>query len=148
MITRVRFGLLFLASLLVSCHDRARGSARVFQWSAPNEHETLASFFVSGDSAALRGLLHADFVVQPPEPDSALQGTAAVDYLVRLAASTSVEDSRFAPMATAPEGPFAFEQGVWYLRTGLRTFRSPYTLRWRNTPEGWKVVLWGWGRFR
>jgi hypothetical protein len=148
LITRERFGLLFLASLLVSCDDRARGSAREFQLSAPNEHQALAGIFVSGDSAALRALLHPDFVVQPPEPDSALQGAAAVDYLVRLAALTSVEDSRFAPMATVSEGPFEFEQGVWYLRTGPRTFRSPYSLRWRNTPEGVKVVLWRWGRFR
>lgn len=140
--------IVFLAALLAACQDRADRSARVSGWIAPGEHETLAGSFVDGDSAGLRRLLHADFLVQPPEPDSALQGTLAVDYLLQLATSTSVDESRLVPMTITPEGPFAFEQGFWHLRIGGHELRSPYTLRWRDTPEGWKVVLWRWGPFR
>jgi Domain of unknown function (DUF4440) len=108
----------------------------------------LAGSFVSGDSAALSALLHADLLVQPPSPDSALQGAAARSYLLALAANTKVGESRLHPHMVVPEGPFAFEQGLWELRVGDRRLRSPYVLRWRMTPGGWRVVLWRWERFR
>ncbi len=115
---------------------------------AHEEHAVLAGSFVTGDSVALATLLHADFVVQPPTPDSARQGAAARSYLLQLAANTKVTESRLHPQIVVPEGPFALEEGTWELRVGDRQYRSPYMLRWRTTPSGWRVVLWRWGRFR
>jgi hypothetical protein len=112
------------------------------------EHARLGSSFVSGDSAGLRRLLHSDLIVQPPSPDSAQQGEAAIEYVLRLAAESSLAESRLAPQLVVPEGPFAFEQGVWVVRSGSRVLRSPYTIRWRAAPYGWQVVLWRWGAFR
>lgn len=57
-------------------------------------------------------------------------------------------DARFWPHAATSEGPFVFEQGIWLLRSGNEQLQGPYTLRWRRTPEGWKVTLWRWSRFR
>jgi hypothetical protein len=139
---------LLVGLLLPACREQAPDSAPAAGWISPAEHETLAGSFVSGDSAALRSLLHPDFIVQPPQPDSAAQGESAITYLLGLAAATTVDDSRLEPRALVPEGPFAFEQGVWHLRMGDRRLRSPYALRWRNTADGWKVVLWRWGPFR
>jgi len=139
---------LFLGVPLLACREQVRDSPRATGWIQPGEHETLAGSFVSRDSAALRRLLNPDFVVQPPPPDSAQQGESAIAYLLGLAAATSVDESRLEPRALVPEGPFAFEQGVWHLRMGDRRLRSPYALRWRSTPDGWKVVLWRWGPFR
>jgi hypothetical protein len=112
------------------------------------EHAALGSSFVSGDSAMLRRLLHSDLIVQPPAPDSAQQGDAAIEYLLELAAQTRVAESRLEPHAVVPEGSFAFEQGIWLLKSGDRVLRSPYALRWRAAPEGWQVVLWRWEAFR
>jgi hypothetical protein len=112
------------------------------------EHTVLAASFVSNDSGALRRMLDSQLIVQPPSPDSAQRGAAAIDYLLGLAAETSVSESRLEPWQVAPEGPFVFEQGTWMLRDGDRTLRAPYMLRWRATPEGWRVVLWRWGPFR
>jgi Domain of unknown function (DUF4440) len=112
------------------------------------EHAALAGSFVSGDSVALSALLHADMLVQPPSPDSARQGAAARAYLLDLAANTKAVESRLHPQMVVPEGPFAFEQGIWVLRLRDRQYRSSYVLRWRATPAGWRVVLWRWGRFR
>jgi hypothetical protein len=137
-----------IAASLPACRERASRPVHVTDWIAPGEHETLAGSFVNGDSAALRRLLHGNFVVQPPEPDSAKQGHAAIAYLLGLAAGTTVDGSRLEPRALVPEGSFALEHGVWHLRMGDRVLRSPYTLRWRNTADGWKVVLWRWGLFR
>jgi hypothetical protein len=81
-------------------------------------------------------------------PDSAQQGAAAIEYLLGLAAGTSVSESRLEPQLAVPEGPFVFEQGVWVLRNGNRVLHAPYALRWRATAEGWRVVLWRWGAFR
>ena len=86
--------------------------------------------------------------MQPPKPDSARQGAAAIAYLLGLAAHTSVAESRLEPQTVTPEGTFVFEQGYWRLRTGDRTLRAPYTLRWRRSATGWQVVLWRWGAFR
>ena len=42
----------------------------------------LGASFLGGSASGLRPLLHADLIGQPPEPDSAHRGAAAVDYLV------------------------------------------------------------------
>jgi hypothetical protein len=112
------------------------------------EHVALGASFVSNDSAALRRLLDSKLIVQPPLPDSARQGTAAIDYLLGLAAGTSVAESRLVPRQVVAEGPFIFEQGAWEMRHPNGMVRAPYTLRWRATPAGWRVVLWRWGAFR
>ena len=135
---------------MLACSERIRPvPARHARPDEPvSEHAALAASFVSNDSASLRRLLHPDLVVQPPEPDSARQGAAAIEYLLSLAAHTSVKESRLFPQVDTPEGPFVFEQGFWRLRTGDRTLHAPYTLRWRGSSEGWKVVLLRWGQFR
>jgi hypothetical protein len=133
----------------LGCKDQSQPLPRQGSPDQPmGEHTVLAASFVSNDSAALRRLLDSQLIVQPPSPDSAQRGAAAVDYLLGLAAETSVSESRLEPRQLAPEGPFLFEQGTWLLRDGDRTLRAPYTLRWRATPEGWRVVLWRWGPFR
>jgi hypothetical protein len=136
------------ATLMTGCRDSPRTPARAFNWIAPGDHQALATSFVHPDSASLLRLLHPDFVVQPPAPDSALQGAAAIAYVLQLAASTSVDESRLVPMTITPEGPFAFERGFWQMRVGGRALRALYALRWRNTDDGWKVVLWRWEAFR
>jgi hypothetical protein len=138
--------LLLLA--LVGCRQDARNPASTYQDVPPEEHELLAGSFVSGDSALLRRVLHDDVLVQPPTPDSALQGSAARSYLLELAANTRALESRLHPRMIKPEGPFALEQGLWELRVGDRRLHSPYILRWRLTPAGWRVILWRWERFR
>jgi hypothetical protein len=115
---------------------------------SPEEHAVLAGSFVSGDTAELAALLDERLVVQPPSPDTALRGTPARRYLLRLAANTSVAESRFHPEVIQPEGSFAYEQGLWELHTGGNRLLSRYVLRWRKTPVGWRVVLWRWGPFR
>jgi Domain of unknown function (DUF4440) len=112
------------------------------------EHVTLGASFVSGDSAALRRLLHPDVIVQPPAPDSARQGAGAIAYLLELAVHSEVTESRLEPRSVIPEGPFALERGTWLLGSGDRLLQSPYMLRWRTGDDGWRVVLWRWGRFR
>ena len=132
----------------LACGERSRPLPQGFADVPMEEHTALGTSFVSGDSAALRRLLHSDLIVQPPVPDSAQQGDAAIEYLLELAAQTAVAESRLEPHAVVPEGPFVFEQGTWLLMSGDRVLRSPYTLRWRAAPEGWQVVLWRWGAFR
>ena len=132
----------------LACSDQIPQNARSFGDQPTEEHAALGASFVSGDSATLRRLLYADLIVQPPAPDSARRGDAAIAYLLALAAQTRLLESRLEPRAVAPEGPFVFEQGTWLVGTGDRRLRSRYTLRWRATPEGWRVVLWRWDRFR
>jgi hypothetical protein len=132
----------------LGCTDQNRLPPRGFPDRPMEEHTALGASFVSNDSMALRRLLHADLIVQPPLPDSAQQGAAAIEYLLGLAAQTSVSESRLVPQAVVPEGPFVFEQGAWVLRSGNRMLRAPYTLRWRATAEGWRAILWRWGAFR
>jgi hypothetical protein len=118
---------------------------------APELHQarvSLAASFVGGRAAGLRRLLHSDLIVQPPEPDSALRGFAAADYLVELARGTAVSRSVLAPRSLSREGGFLLERGGWHLEAGDRTFASRYTIRWRESPAGWKVVLWRWTRFQ
>lgn len=139
------FALVLLA--LVGCESRESAPGLVS--SGPDqERVTLGASFVGGDTSRLRGLLHSDLVVQPPAPDSALGGTAAIQYLLRLAANTSVAESRLRTGALAREGSFLFEQGLWLLREGDQALQAGYTLRWRETPDGWQVVLWRWNPFR
>lgn len=75
-------------------------------------------------------------------------GPAAADYLVALARGTAVTRSVLAPRSLSREGVFLLERGGWHLEAGDRTFASRYTIRWRDSPAGWKVVLWRWTRFR
>ncbi len=114
------------------------------------ERAALAASFVGGggDLGAFERLLHDSLIVQPPAPDSAVQGADAIRYLTDLAAQTKTAESRLTPAALTPEGPFVFEQGTWMLRAGERLLHGQYTMRWRMTPHGWKVVLWRWSRFR
>ena len=128
--------------------DQGRLHAQGPTGAPPGERAALSATFVSNDSAALRRLLDPQLIVQPPSPDTARAGAGAVEYLLGLAAATSVSDSRLEPHASVPEGPFVFEQGAWLLRTGNRLLRAPYSLRWRVTPEGRRVVLLRWGVFR
>jgi hypothetical protein len=134
--------------ILVACAEREIPPYHGIADRPMEEHTALGASFVSGDSAALRRLLHADLIVQPPFPDSAQRGEAAVEYLLKLAAETAVAEFRLEPQMVVPEGPFAFEQGIWLLRSGNRVLQSPYTIRWRAVPYGWQVVLWRWGAFR
>lgn len=108
----------------------------------------LAASFIGGQAGALRSLLHADLIVQPPKPDSALRGPAAADYLEGLARQSDLTRSELAPTAMSREGEFLLERGTWFLEAGQHTFRSRYTLRWRESPAGWKVTLWRWTLFR
>jgi hypothetical protein len=132
----------------LACKDQSRLPPQGFEDGPMEEHTALGASFVSNDSASLRRLLDSQLIVQPPLPDSAQQGAAAIEYLLGLAAQTSVSESRLEPQIAVPEGPFVFERGAWALRTGDRMLRAPYTLRWRATAEGWRVVLWRWGAFR
>lgn len=133
------------ATVTVGCQGPVRVSVR-----DPGEmpRAALAASFVNHDSAGLRRLLHADLLVQPPSPDSVLQGSRAVEYLTRLAVHTSVDDSHLQPAVVTPEGPFTFEQGIWQMGMGTRLLQGHYVLRWRMMPDGWKVVLWRWSAFR
>jgi ketosteroid isomerase-like protein len=92
--------------------------------------------------------LHQDLIVQPPEPDTALGGEAAAEYLEGLARESKVAASELLPVSLSREGGFLLERGGWHLRSGDHTLASRYTLRWRQTPAGWKVVLWRWTLFR
>lgn len=137
-----------LGACLLACHEKPHASPAISTDLAMEEHATLAGSFVSGDTAALDLMLHPDLVVQPPSPDSARRGASARAYLQGLAANTRVSESRLQPQSVNQEGSFAFEQGTWELSSGGRVLRSPYVLRWRSTPDGWRVVLWRWGRFQ
>jgi hypothetical protein len=133
---------------VLACQEKPPASHQTPAHQPMEEHAVLAGSFVSGDSAALDFLLHPELVVQPPSPDSARRGAAAKAYLRGLAVNTQVSESRLQPQSLNQEGPFAFEQGIWELHSGGRVLRSPYALRWRSTPAGWRVVLWRWGRFQ
>lgn len=132
----------------LACREQSRLPPPGFEDRPMEEHTALGASFVSNDSAALRRLLDSHLIVQPPLPDSAKQGPPAIEYLLGLAAGTLVSESRLEPQLAVPEGPFVFEQGVWVLRNGNRMLSAPYTLRWRASAEGWRVVLWRWGAFR
>jgi hypothetical protein len=107
----------------------------------------LAASFVGGEAKGLRRLLHADLIVQPPEPDTSLRAEAAADYLERLARGTVVRRSELLPADISREGSFLLERGTWVLESGRR-YQSRYMIRWTEAATGWKVVLWRWSRFR
>jgi hypothetical protein len=110
--------------------------------------EALGASFVGRRAGGPRALMDPDPIVQPPKPDSALRGDAAVDYLERLARESDLARSELTPTDLSREGGFLLERGTWFLEAEERTLRSRYTIRWRETPAGWKVVLWRWTPFR
>lgn len=112
------------------------------------ERVALGASFTGQGPGDLPALLHADVIVQPPEPDSARRGSEAAAYLARLASHTAVTESRLEPSAAVREGVFLFEQGTWLMRSGDLWLRSRYALRWRRAGDGWQVVLWRWTLFR
>lgn len=139
--------------VLAGCSDSGESGRRYTSpagrpLSPHHERTALAASFVSHRSEALGRLLHDSVIVQPPSPDSARQGAAAIRYVTDLATHTQVTESRLTPSAMTAEGPFVFEQGTWVLRVGDRPLTGHYTLRWRQTPAGWKVVLWRWSAFK
>lgn len=112
------------------------------------ERVALGASFVGGRATGLRELMHTDLIVQPPAPDTALRGQAAVEYMEGLARESRVARSELLPVSVSPEGDFLLERGGWHLATDDRTFASRYLIRWRKSPAGWKVVLWRWTLFR
>ena len=86
--------------------------------------------------------------MQPPEPDTALRGETAADYLEGLARESQVARSELLPVSLSRQEGFFLERGGCHLRSGDHTLASRQTLRWRKTPTGWKVVLWRWTPFR
>ena len=138
---------------LVACSGSGESGRRAFPPARPPdlpdmERTELAASFVGHYLGALERLLHDSVIVQPPKPDSARQGPAAIRYLTDLATHTEATESRLQPSVVTPEGPFVFEQGMWELKIGDRPRLGRYTLRWRQTPNGWKVVLWSWSTFK
>jgi len=97
---------------------------------------------------ALRRRTAAPSQQQPPAPDTALRGRAAAAYLERLARKSRLTGSELSPVSITREGGFLLERGGWHLESGSRTFASRYMIRWRESPAGWKVVLWRWTLFR
>ncbi|HYC33547.1 MAG TPA: hypothetical protein VEB59_14760 [Gemmatimonadales bacterium] len=141
-----------LIALLVSgaaCAEGGGDPAQAERSPPPptEERYALGAAFVGGNPRGLAEVLHPELVVQPPSPDSALQGAAAA-YLTDLAAHSRLAASELSPQAFSPEGTFLLEQGTWIVRSGDRVLGSRYHLRWRRVGEGWKVVLLRWSRFR
>jgi hypothetical protein len=136
-----------LLALGTGCETRNRASVSAAHDLGPTR-VALGASFVGGRTKGLRNLLHSDVIIQPPEPDSALRGPVAADYLEQLARASDLTRSELVPTAMSREGGFLLERGTWFLGVGERTFRSRYTLRWREAPAGWKVVLWRWTLFR
>jgi hypothetical protein len=112
------------------------------------ERLALGASFVGGRATGLGELLHEDLIVQPPAPDTPLRGVAAAEYLKRLARESQLTRSELLPASLTREGGFLLERGGWHLESGDRTFASRYLIRWRESPAGWKVVLWRWTLFR
>jgi hypothetical protein len=134
-----------LIALASSC---GAGLERAAEPELHRERVALSASFVGGRAAGLRELLHADLIVQPPAPDTALSGQAAVRYLEQLARESRITRSELLPVSASREGSFLLERGGWHLESGDRTLASRYLIRWRESPAGWKVVLWRWTLFR
>ena len=139
---------LIAGALLAGASGCAGGHERTAEPELHRERVALAASFMGGRAAGLRELLHADLIVQPPAPDNALRGRAAADYLERLARESQLTGSELFPVSVSREGGFLLERGGWHLEWGGRTFASRYMIRWRESPAGWKVVLWRWTLFR
>ena len=149
----LRIGCALMALVLASCADAGDSGLRPLPPSASRadphrERAALAASFAAQGSGGLEHLLHDSIIVQPPSPDSAMQGAAAIRYLTNLAAHTRATGSALSPSIATPEGPFLYEQGTWGLQVAGQTRSGHYTLRWRLTPTGWKVMLWRWSNFR
>jgi hypothetical protein len=140
---------LLAAALLVAagCGSGDQPNAEPRESRLNRARVALGAGFVGGRASGLRALLDPNLIVQPAEPDSALRGGAAVAYLERLARETNVGQSELLPGRISEEGGFLLENGTWILESG-RQYRSRYTIRWRDSPAGWRVVLWRWTRFR
>jgi hypothetical protein len=144
------FGKLIATALLagvVGCEGDTRARADTQETRLDQVRIELAASFVGSQAKGLRRLLHADLIVQPPEPDTSLRAKPAADYLERLAQETEVRHSELVPADISKEGNFLLERGTWILESG-RWYQSRYMIRWTETPDGWKVVLWRWTRFR
>lgn len=139
---------LIACALLASASGCAVGHERTAEPELRRERVALGASFVGGRAAGLRALLDADLIVQPPAPDTALRGRAAAAYLERLARKSRLTGSELSPVSITREGGFLLERGGWHLESGSRTFASRYMIRWRESPAGWKVVLWRWTLFR
>jgi hypothetical protein len=135
-------GLLALATACGAGHERPA------EPELHRERVALGASFVGGRAAGLRELLHADLIVQPPAPDTALRGRAAAEYLERLATESRVDRSELLPVSVNREGGFLLERGGWHVEASGRTLASRYQIRWRESSAGWKVVLWRWTLFR
>jgi hypothetical protein len=132
---------------LIGCEADQPGRARADGTGLDQARVALGASFVGGRAGGLGRLLHPDLIAQPPEPDTALRGPAAAEYLERLARETRVRHSELRPEGISQEGEFLLERGTWALESG-RWYRARYTLRWRETPAGWRVILYRWTRFR
>jgi hypothetical protein len=143
-------GRLITAALLagaVGCQGERQSRAQTEETRLDPVRTELAASFLGGQAKGLRRLLHADLIVQPPEPDTSLRTAAAADYVELLARKTVVRRSELLPADISKEGNFLLERGTWILESG-RAYQSRYMIRWTETPSGWKVVLWRWSRFR
>jgi hypothetical protein len=139
---------LIACALLVLASSCSAGGERPVEPELQRERIALAASFVGGRASGLHQLLHPDFIVQPPAPDTALRGEPAAEYLERLARESEVTRSELLPVSLSREGSFLLERGGWHLQSGDRTFASRYLIRWRKSPAGWRVVLWRWTLFR
>jgi hypothetical protein len=139
---------LIACALIALASGCGAGPERAAEPELHRERLTLGASFVGGRASGLRELLHEDLIVQPPAPDTPLRGAAAAEYLERLARESQVTRSELLPVSLSREGGFLLERGGWHLESGDRTFASRYLIRWRQSPAGWKVVLWRWTLFR
>ena len=135
-------------ALLALASGCGAGRERPAEPALHRERVALGASFVGERATGLRELLHDDLIVQPPAPDTPLRGGAAVRYLERLAKESRLTRSELLPVSVSREGGFLLERGGWHLRAGDRTLASRYLIRWRESPAGWKVVLWRWTLFR
>ena len=134
--------------LLALASGCGAGRERTAEPELQRERIALGASFVGGRAGGLRELLHPDLIVQPPVPDTPVRGEAAAEYLERLARGSRVSRSELLPVSLSREGDFLLERGGWHLESEDRTFASRYLIRWRESPAGWKVVLWRWTLFR
>jgi hypothetical protein len=139
---------LIACALLALASGCGAGRERPADPALHRERVALGASFVGGRATGLRELLHADLIVQPPAPDTPLRGGAAALYLERLARESRVTRSELLPVSLSREGVFLLERGGWHLESGDRALASRYLIRWRESPAGWKVVLWRWTLFR
>jgi hypothetical protein len=139
---------LIACALLALAAGCGAGGERAAEPELQRERLALGASFVGGRATALGELLHEDLIVQPPAPDTAVRGQAAAEYLEQLARESQLTRSELLPVSLSREGGFILERGGWHLKSGDRTLASRYLIRWRESPTGWRVVLWRWTLFR